>query len=101
MHLIEILLPLDDNSGKPFDRKKYADIRKLLTERFGGVTAFMRAPAHGTTSSGGRTVHDDIAVFEVMTASLDAEWWKNYRMILEQDFGQEDIVVRVSSVTLL
>ena len=35
MHLIEILLPLTDNSGKPFKREKYAEIREQLTQRFG------------------------------------------------------------------
>jgi hypothetical protein len=55
MHLIEILHPLNDNSGKPFAREKYANTRKLLTDRFAGVMTSL-APAHGTTSSG--TVRD-------------------------------------------
>ena len=36
MHLIEILLPLNDNSGRPFAPEKYAAVRQHLTERFGG-----------------------------------------------------------------
>jgi hypothetical protein len=45
MHLIEILLPLNDNNGRPFKAAKYAVIREHLTERFGGLTAFTRSPA--------------------------------------------------------
>jgi hypothetical protein len=47
MHLVEILLPLHDNSGRPFGAEKYAAIRQHLTERFG---AFTRSPAQGTTT---------------------------------------------------
>lgn len=101
MHLIEILLPLNDNSGRPFDAGKYAAIRQHLTERFGGLTAFTRSPAQGTTTDGGKTVHDDIVVFEVMTEKLDVSWWRNYRRQLEREFRQDAIVARASAVTLL
>jgi hypothetical protein len=32
MHLIEILLPLNDNSGRPFRTEKYVEVREHLTE---------------------------------------------------------------------
>jgi hypothetical protein len=96
MHLIEILLPLNDNSGRPFAAEKYAAVRQHLTERFGGLTAFTRSPAQGTTKGRGKTVHDEIVVFEVMTEALDFGWWRNYRLPLEQDFRRDEIVVRAS-----
>jgi len=102
MHLVEILLPLSDNTGRPFGAEKYAAIRQHLTERFGGerVNA-VSPPAQGTTTGGGKTVHDDIVVFEVMTETLDASWWRSYRSQLEREFRQDEIVVRASTVTLL
>jgi hypothetical protein len=45
-----------------------------LAERFGGLTAFTRWPAQGTTTESGRPVHDEIVVFEVMTEALDVSW---------------------------
>ena len=101
MHLIEIFLPLNDNGGRPFGAEKFAAIRRHLTERFGGMTAFTRSPAQGTTTDGGSTVHDDIVVFEVMTETLDVSWWRSYRRQLEQEFRQDAIVARASAVTLL
>jgi hypothetical protein len=101
MHLIEIFLPLNDNRGRPFGTDKYATIRQHLTERFGGLTAFTRSPAQGTTTEGGETVHDDIIVFEVMTEKLDVPWWRSYRLQLEQEFRQDAIMARASVVTLL
>lgn len=101
MHLVEIFLPLNDNGGRPFGTEKYAEVREHLTERFGGLTAFSRSPAQGTTSDRGKTVHDEIIVFEVMTETLDASWWRSYRLQLEWNFCQAKIVVRASTVTLL
>ena len=95
MHLVELLLPLNDNSGKPFDLAKFDAIRQHLTERFGGLTAFTRSPAQGTTTGSGTTVHDEIVVFEVMTNTLDASC---YRLHLKREFRQDEIVVRASSI---
>ena len=94
-------LPLNDNDGRPLGTEKFAAVREQLTARFGGLTAFSRSPAQGTTSEGGKTVHDEIIVFEVMAETLDASWWKSYRLQLEREFRQDEIVVRASTVTLL
>jgi hypothetical protein len=101
MHLIEILLPLHDNGGQPFEAEKYAEVRQHLTKQFGGLTAFTRSPAQGTTTDSGRPVHDEIVVFEVMTETLDVSWWGGYRLHLEREFRQDQIVIRASMVTLL
>jgi hypothetical protein len=101
MHLVEIFLPLKDNRGRPFADEKYAAVREHLTERFGGLTAFSRSPAQGTTWDGGKRVHDEIIVFEVMTETLDISWWGVYQLQLEREFRQDGIVVRASTITLL
>jgi hypothetical protein len=101
MHLVELFLPLHDNNGKLFAAEKYAEVRRHLTERFGGLTAFTRSPAEGTTTESGKPVHDEIVVFEVMTEALDVSWWGSYRLHLEREFRQDQIVIRASTVTLL
>ena len=101
MHLIEIFLPLNDNNGRPFGAESYAAVRKHPTERFGGLTEFGRSPAQGTSADGGKTVRDDIIVFEVMAEGLDPAWWRSYRLNLQEKFRQDEIVVRASAVTLL
>jgi hypothetical protein len=47
MHLVQLLLPLYDNERRPFARERLDAVRAELAERFGGVTAFLRAPASG------------------------------------------------------
>jgi hypothetical protein len=101
MHLIQILLPLYDNAGNVFGEELYGKVRRELTERFGGLTAFTSAPAQGLWKDEGKTKRDDIVVFEVMAEELDAEWWRGYRKTLEKTFRQDTIVVRAQPITLL
>jgi hypothetical protein len=51
VHLVEILLPVADNEGQPFDTQKYVVVREELSRRFGGITAFTRAPAEGSRNA--------------------------------------------------
>jgi len=101
MHLVQILLPLADNKGRRLDGAVYARVRTELSERFGGITSFTRAPAQGVWKEGGHTSHDDIVVFEVMARELDHSWWERYRADLERRFEQETIVIRAIKVEML
>jgi hypothetical protein len=101
MHLVQLLLPLADNEGRRFDGDAYGRVRAELSERFGGITSFTRAPAKGVWKEGGHTAHDDIVVFEVMARELDHTWWENYRAELERRFNQETLVVRALKVEML
>ena len=47
MHLIQILLPRADNTGKPFGRDMFEDVKQELASRFEGVTAYLQAPVEG------------------------------------------------------
>ena len=100
MHLIQILLPLFDNDGVPFTRDLHDGVREELSRRFGGLTAFTRAPAEGHWREEGRTARDDIVVFEVMTEALDPDWWRAYRRELGRTFKQEVIVIRAQEPQL-
>ncbi|MDB5752065.1 MAG: hypothetical protein JWP65_2486 [Ramlibacter sp.] len=101
MHLVQILLPLRDNAGDPLPHALFAAVRQELVERFGGMTAYTRAPASGVWDDGGDVERDDIVVYEVMADALDRGWWAGYRAGLEQRFAQEDIVVRAQAIERL
>jgi len=96
MQLLQILLPVFDNAGQRFDHGKFDALRQELTERFGGVTAFVQSPAQGLWKDrqSGTTAHDDMILVEVMVETLDRRWWKAYRTRLEQSFAQDEIVIR-------
>jgi hypothetical protein len=100
-HLVQILLPLYDNDGRHFPNDQYHQIRIKLTERFGGLTAYTRAPAEGLWETGSTVKRDDIVVVEVMVESLDRGWWRDYRRELEQLFTQDQIVVRAQTYEAL
>jgi hypothetical protein len=102
VHLIQILLPLHDNQGKPFDRDVFGTIRDELTKRFGGLTAYTRAPAEGLWNPPAQPPNkEEIVVYEVMASSLHQAWWSDYRKQLESRLGQEQIVIRASDFVLL
>ena len=100
MHLVQILLPLFDQQS--FPPEQYTQVRKELTERFGGLTVYRRAPAEGVWKmNDNHTTRDDIAIFEVIAPELDAQWWRKYRHELEERFRQEVIVIRAQQTRLL
>ena len=101
MHLVQILLPLRDNEGGAFPPDLYAQVRRTLKERFGGMTAYSRAPAEGSWKDGEETVRDDIVVLEVMAGRLEADWWRAFRQNLEGTFRQDTIIVRAQALTML
>jgi len=95
MHLVQLLLPVRDEEGRAYPRELYDELVRLLTERFGGVTAYTRAPATGLwEAASGETVRDQVVVYEVMAEALDPDWWGELRADLERRFRQEELVVR-------
>jgi hypothetical protein len=101
MFLVQILLPLSVN-GAPIARDHFAEVATELADRFGGLTAYTRAPANGLWQSpGGITTADQVVVYEVMTDHLDRAWWADYRRALEVRFQQEEVVVRAQAMQRL
>jgi hypothetical protein len=101
MYLVQILLPLRDNAGKPLKRQVYQDIQHELTQRFKGLTAYSRAPAEGLWKPRQGTRRDQIIVYEVMVSSFEKVWWRRYQARLEKLMRQESIVIRVQKTALV
>ena len=102
MHLIQFFLPLYDNTGQAFPGTHFEAVRTELTEVFGGVTAFVRAPAVGVWEDGGGAVQrDDVVLVEVMATQLDHGWWARYRQQLQQRFAQDEVLVRAVAIERL
>jgi len=102
MHLVQLLLPIADNDGRPFPRSAYDRVRFELAERYGGVTAYLRAPAEGLwRESPGHVSRDDVVIYEVMTDRLERSWWSMYRHALEERFRQAELVIRASVIERL
>ncbi|MFL6799865.1 MAG: hypothetical protein ACJ8F3_20915 [Xanthobacteraceae bacterium] len=96
-YLTQILLPLYDNEGRRFSSEHYSEVHSELMHRFGGLTAYTRAPAEGSWKTGSVHKRDDIVIVEIMTETLDRDWWRRYREKLETVFRQDEIVIRAQS----
>jgi hypothetical protein len=103
MHLVQILLPLYDPTGIAFPQPMFRTVRGELMERFGGLTAYTRAPAKGLWKEDDQApvAKDDIVVYEVMADALDRGWWSRYRQDLEGRFQQDALVIRAQEIELL
>ena len=101
-HLVQLLLPLYDKHGAEQDKSLFARTRAELTERFGGLTAHMRAPARGLwKKEDGDVERDDIVILEVLAGSLDLAWWRQYRSELEKRFAQEAVIIRAMRIEVI
>jgi hypothetical protein len=73
-----------------------------LIDRFGGVTAFVRAPAVGLWKESAEDINrDEVVMFEVLTEHLDTDWWSSYRKQLEDKFRQDEVLIWASNITKL
>jgi len=71
MHLVEIFLPISEPAGKLIPRQAFADTRRELLSRFGGLTSYSRTPGKGFWKRAGAIVRDDVVVFEMLLSKLD------------------------------
>ena len=101
MHLVQLLLPLYAQDGARLPRDLFGSVRTELVDRFGGLTAYSRAPARGLWADEQEVEHDDIVVYEVMVEDLDRAWWARYREGLTARFRQQELVVRAQAMERL
>lgn len=102
MHLIQLLLPLHGNDGRQFPVSYFTQVRRDLTGRFGGVTAFVRTPALGLWKESADDInHDEVVLFEVLAEQLDAKWWALYRKQLQNQFRQDEVLIWASTIIKL
>jgi hypothetical protein len=94
--LVQLLLPLVDNEGRRYPADLFASLRRMLVERFGGATAYVRSPAEGfwTPVGGGPESREDVVLVEVMDVDFDPAWWRACRLELERTLRQQAVVIR-------
>ena len=102
MVLIQLLLPVNTSEGQDGARQAFALTRRELTDHFGGLTAYLRAPAVGVwTSPEGEREQDDVVMVEIVADRFDRAWWREYARTLAGRFAQEAIHVRALATELL
>jgi hypothetical protein len=101
MHLVQILLPLADNEGNAFSDGVLHGIHEELSLRFGGLTAYSRAPAKGVWTQKDGKQEDDIVIVEVMTQTVDEIWWGEFRRRVQKLLDQEQLIIRAQKIVIL
>jgi hypothetical protein len=97
-----MLLPTRSLQGEVYADVLVSRTRKELIDRFGGVTAYTRAPATGVwTSPAGGVEVDRVVMIEVLSEHFDRDWWRAFAETLKERFQQESIHIRANDVYVL
>ncbi|WP_196258686.1 hypothetical protein [Pelagibacterium limicola] len=96
MQLVGVFLPLDTKHQTPIAPDVFEGIFRDLAHRFGGATAFSRAPAQGLWNDEGLMKSDRLIIVEVMVEDVDESWWKDYRLWLKSELEQDEIIIRAT-----
>jgi hypothetical protein len=100
MFLIQLLLPTSGDAAAADPR--LGETRRELVARFGGATAYLRAPAYGDwKSSDGSRACDTVVMVEVVAPHFDRSWWRPYACALAARFDQEVVHIRATAVEML
>jgi hypothetical protein len=100
MFLIQLLLPAPADTAAADPR--LGETRRELVARFGGATAYVRAPAYGDwTAPDGSREHDTVVMVEVVAPRFDRNWWRPYERTLAARFDQEVVHIRATTVEML
>ena len=100
-YLVQVLLSVYDNDGGRLPVDHYDEVRVKLTDLFGGLTAYTRAPAEGLWNTGGTVKRDDIVVVEVTAPVARSRILGGLPRELEELFHQDEIVIRAQTYEAL
>ncbi|MCF0075275.1 hypothetical protein LZD49_32645 [Dyadobacter sp. CY261] len=99
MYLMQIFLPTRDNQGDSIPEEHFLALRDELTDRFGGVTIYTRAPVEGIWKPSENNAQvDQLVIYEVLLGSLEISYWKKVKSRLETSFMQAQIMMRYFNV---
>jgi hypothetical protein len=77
--LIQILIPLQRGDGSPVTKSEFDALAAELTDKFGGVTSYLHAPADGWWEGNERREQDHVVIVEVMADDIQEAYWKKLR----------------------
>lgn len=101
MNVIEVFLPLDTGPDLPISLEAIEGLVAGLADRFGGATAFTREPADGLWKTRTSMQRDRIIIVEVVVDEVDQDFWQAYKRRLEQEFAQDEVMIRVTACSLI
>jgi hypothetical protein len=101
MHLVQLLFLLYSVQAFHSNRKRFAEVRNELVDRFGGITAYTTCSGDWTMARKRADFRDDLIIYEIIVEKLEEDWWRQYRALVENRFQQKSIVVRTREIRVL
>ena len=98
----ELYVPLHSNDGRPLEGEKIEQLKRQLTDEFGGLTHFPQEN-EGLWKIGRATFRDKIVILRVLSAddSRAEQFFAKLKETLRHDWQQEDVLIVVRPVTVV
>ena len=88
--ITQLLIPKNDNVGRPFQKELYAAFHARMIRKFGGWTR--KGQAEGAWLAGsGRLYSDQHWIYEIGHKSRELRFWQEEKERLRTEFEQEEI----------
>lgn len=102
MYLMQIFVPYGNSADGALREEPYMNLKQELTDRFGGVTVYSRAPVKGIWKPApGQQEADDMIIYEVLLGKPDMSYWSSLKSRLEYIFQQQEILMRYYTVSIV
>jgi hypothetical protein len=90
----DVYLPLSYNDGTPVPAEKIRQIKKLLLDRFGGLTHFPQEN-EGLWKLGQVTFRDKIIVLRVLSDDEDgaSKFFSSFRQQTQRELAQAELLI--------
>lgn len=96
--LIQLFLPIKSDQKFSSLLDKY---RKMLTDKFGGISIYAQSPVDGFWKETGRHEKNELIVIEIMAGNFEDAFWKKLKSELETDMEEKEILIRWMQAVML
>jgi inorganic pyrophosphatase len=102
MYLVQIFLPKPSPEDSAYE-DEHRKVREILINKFDGLTEYDKAPASGYWKKDAATkvMRDQMIIYEVQCVEVNAAWWHDFRLKLEKDFHQAEVLIRSQLIQIL
>lgn len=100
--LIQLFLPTTAENGKAFPGTYFHAVKQKLSKKFDSLSVYLKSPVIEHIKDDGPTLaKDTVLVYEVVSDSVETDYWSQYQQFLQKQFKQDDIVIRCLDMGLI
>ncbi len=100
--LIQLFLPTTSENGKAFPGTYFHAVKQKLGKKFDSLSVYLKSPLIGNIKNDEPTLaKDTVLVYEVISDTVETDYWSQYQQFLQKQFKQDYIVIRCLDMGLI